>query len=45
MVRDIEQEFMPDAVKGTKIYDPGDNPREKDIRSRLKALWKKKYNY
>jgi putative ATPase len=38
-------EFLPDKIRGTKFYDPGDNPREKEIRARLRQLWKNKYNY
>jgi putative ATPase len=38
-------EFLPDKIKGKKFYDPGDNPKEKEIRARLKFLWKNKYNY
>ncbi|NLR61722.1 replication-associated recombination protein A [Chitinophaga polysaccharea] len=41
----VEQEFLPDALKGTKFYDPGNNPREDELRRYLKALWKEKYNY
>jgi len=40
-----EQEFLPEKIKGTKLYDPGDNAREKELRARLKSLWKDKYNY
>ena len=40
-----EQEFLPDKIKGLKFYDPQDNPKEKEIRARLKALWKDKYRY
>jgi putative ATPase len=40
-----ELEFLPDKIRGKKIYDPGDNPKEKEIRARLKQLWKDKYNY
>ncbi len=41
----IDIEFMPDELKGTKLYDPGKNPREEDIRNRLRAMWKDKYGY
>lgn len=41
----VEQEFLPDKIKGTKIYDPQDNPRENDLRKWLRALWKGKYGY
>jgi putative ATPase len=40
-----EQEFLPEQISGMKFYDPGENPREKEIRNRLRALWKNKYNY
>lgn len=40
-----EQEYLPEKISGTKLYEPGDNAREKEMRERLKELWKKKYNY
>lgn len=40
-----EQEFLPDEIKNTKIYEPGDNARENTIRDFLKKLWKGKYGY
>jgi len=40
----VDQEFLPDSLKGTKFYEPGQNPREEEIRRRLEQLWKK-YNY
>lgn len=39
------QEFLPDAISGTKLYDPANNARENEMRARLKALWKEKYGY
>lgn len=41
----VDQEFMPDEVKGTTLYDPGKNAREEEMRKRLKAMWKDKYGY
>ena len=41
----VELEFLPDKLSGMKFYDPQNNLREKEIRERLKALWKGKYNY
>ncbi|MFZ3274806.1 MAG: replication-associated recombination protein A, partial [Lutibacter sp.] len=38
-----EQEFLPDELKNTKIYEPGNNARENTIRDFLKKLWKGKY--
>ncbi len=40
-----EMEFLPDKIKGTRIFDPGKNPREEEIRRFLKARWKEKYGY
>ena len=41
----VEQEFLPDALRGTKFYEPGQNPREEETRRLLRARWKEKYNY
>ncbi|MCG8388688.1 MAG: replication-associated recombination protein A [Cytophagales bacterium] len=38
-------EFLPGEVKNTKLYDPGANAREEEMRKRLRALWKEKYGY
>jgi putative ATPase len=40
-----EQEFLPDAIKNTKLYEPGNNAREQAQRNYLKSLWKEKYGY
>ena len=40
----VDQEFLPDDISGTKFYDPGQNPREAEIRKRLQSLWEK-YGY
>ncbi len=39
------QEFMPEALSGTRFYDPGDNPAEAKIRERLRQWWQEKYSY
>ncbi len=41
----IEQEFLPDAISGTMLYDPGNNSRENTTREFLKNRWKSKYGY
>lgn len=38
-------EFLPDELKGTKFYEPGNNPREEELRRYLRNLWKEKYGY
>ena len=39
------QEFMPEDLKGSKLYDPGNNTRENSQRNFLKERWKDKYDY
>lgn len=41
----VEQEFLPDEIANTNLYEPGDNQREKITRDFLKNRWKNKYNY
>ena len=41
----IEQEFLPEALSGTRFYEPGANPREQEHSSLLKKLWKDRYGY
>ena len=41
----VEQEFLPEEIKSTKLFEPGNNPREVDERKRLKERWKGKYKY
>ena len=38
-------EFLPDKIKGSKFFDPGNNAREIEIRNSLKKWWKEKYGY
>ncbi len=40
-----EHEFLPDEIKNTKLYDPGNNSRENALRDFLKSRWKDKYEY
>ncbi|WP_026775265.1 replication-associated recombination protein A [Polaribacter sp. Hel_I_88] len=41
----IAQEFLPDEISGTKLYEPGNNQRENQFKETLKQRWKDKYNY
>ena len=38
-------EFLPDEIKNTKLYEPGNNTRENAQREFLKYRWKDKYDY
>ena len=40
-----EQNFLPDELKGTQIYQPGQNPRENEIRKQLQKWWGEWYGY
>ncbi len=40
-----EQEFLPEDIKKTKFYEPGNNSRENSFREILKKRWKGKYGY
>ena len=39
------QEFLPDEIKNTTFYEPGNNTRENAHREFLKQRWKDKYDY
>ena len=41
----VDQEFMPDEISGTKLYEPGENQRENQFKELLKNRWKGKYDY
>jgi putative ATPase len=41
----VAQEYLPDEISNTKIYEPGSSPREKSLRDFLKNRWKDKYDY
>ncbi len=41
----LDQEYLPDKIKGSKFYDPGNNARENELRKFLKDRWKDKYGY
>ncbi|MBL7859226.1 MAG: replication-associated recombination protein A [Cyclobacteriaceae bacterium] len=38
-------EFLPEKLKNTTFYNPGNNAREEELRKYLKARWKEKYGY
>lgn len=39
----IDQAYQPKEIEGTKLYEPGENKREKNIEDWLKAKWKERY--
>jgi putative ATPase len=41
----VAHEFLPEDIKNTKLYNPGNNTRENAQREFLKTRWKDKYDY
>lgn len=41
----VQQEFMPEQIEGTTLYDPGNNASEQRMRDYLRQCWKEKYGY
>jgi putative ATPase len=41
----VQDDFLPDQLKNTLIYIPQKNAKEAELLTRLKNLWKGKYNY
>jgi putative ATPase len=39
----VEQQNLPDLLKGKRYYSPSDQGYEKEVRARLKAWWEKKW--
>jgi putative ATPase len=40
----VDLEFLPETASGVKFYEPGDTPKEREIRQWLKTKWTK-YQY
>jgi putative ATPase len=41
----VQQNFMPDELKGTSLYKPGHNAREAEIKRNLQQWWGEWYGY
>jgi len=41
----VTHEFLPSEISGTKLFNPGNNAREAELRKFLKDKWKDKYGY
>jgi len=41
----VNLEFLPDEIKGLRLYDPGKNARENEMREKLRKNWGEKYGY
>ena len=41
----VNEEFLPEKISGTKLYDPANNAAEARLREYLRNCWKEKYGY
>lgn len=41
----VNIEFLPEKIKGKKLFDPGQNAREHEAREKLRKNWGEKYGY
>jgi putative ATPase len=41
----VKENYLPEELKGKVFYYPGTNPKEDEIRKRLKSLWDDIYDY
>lgn len=41
----VEEEFLPESIRGTNFYAPGSNSRENALKDFLRNRWKNKYDY
>jgi len=39
------QEYLPEEISGSTIFNPGNNSKEQEMRNRLKSWWGDKYGY
>lgn len=39
----VEQQFLPDELQGTRLWQPQPNAAEEKLKQRMEALWKRKY--
>ena len=40
-----EQEYLPEEISGSKLFEPSANVREEEMKKHLSKLWKDKYGY
>jgi len=41
----VQDNFLPEEIRGSVFYEPGENQREEEIRKRITSMWKNIYNY
>lgn len=43
--RFVEDEYLPEKIKGSQIWSPAENQREQEIREKMRKLWGNRYKY
>jgi putative ATPase len=43
--RFVDDEYLPDKLKGQQIWSPAENKREQEIREKMRKLWGNRYEY
>ena len=41
----VDENYLPEELEGTQFYFPTENGQEKNIKERLKFLWRNKKEY
>jgi putative ATPase len=41
----VKDNFLPEEIKGCIFYEPGENPKEQEIRKRMASMWEDIYKY
>ncbi|MFC7358100.1 replication-associated recombination protein A [Jejudonia soesokkakensis] len=41
----VAHEFLPEEIRGTSLYVPGNNARESTLKKHLQSLWQEKYKF
>ncbi len=43
--RFVDDDYLPEKIKGTQFWSPAENQREMEIRERMRKLWGNRYDY
>jgi putative ATPase len=43
--RFVEEDYLPEKLRGTRIWSPAENQREQEIREKMRKLWGIRYDY
>jgi len=41
----VKDNFLPEEIKGCIFYEPGENPKEQEIRKKMASMWNNIYKY